>query len=56
MEKKEIEKVYNKKINKLRKHDEAYFLHDKPIISDKEYDDIKNDILSLEKKIYIFKK
>ena len=50
MEKKEIEKVYNKKINKLRKHDEAYFLHDKPIISDKEYDDIKNDILNLEKK------
>ena len=33
MEKKEIEKFYNKKINKLRKHDEAYFLHDKPIIS-----------------------
>jgi len=50
MEKKEIEKVYNKKINKLRKHDKAYFLRDKPLISDKEYDDIKNDILKLEKK------
>jgi len=50
MEKKEIEKVYIKKINKLRKHGKAYFLHDNPIISDKEYDDIKKDILNLEKK------
>ena len=43
MQKKEIEKVYIKKINKLRKHDEAYFKHDNPIISDKDYDDIKEE-------------
>ena len=50
MERKEIEKVYVKKINKLKKYDEAYFKNDSPIISDKDYDDIKQEILNLEKK------
>ena len=50
MERKEIEKVYVKKINKLKKYDEAYFKYDSPIISDKNYDDIKQEILNLEKK------
>ena len=49
MQKKEVEKVYIKKVNELRKHDEAYFKHDNPIISDKNYDDIKAEILNLEK-------
>jgi len=49
MQKKEVEKVYIKKVNELRKHDEAYFKHDNPIISDKDYDDIKAEILNLEK-------
>ena len=38
MQRKEIEKVYIKKINELRKHDKAYFNDDKPLISDKNYD------------------
>ena len=50
MERKEIQKVYNNKINELKKHDEAYFEHDSPIISDKDYDSIKQEILDLEKK------
>ncbi len=50
MERKEIQKVYNKKINELKKHDEAYFEQDSPIISDKDYDSIKQEILDLEKK------
>ena len=50
MERKKIEKVYAKKINKLKKYDKAYFKHDSPIISDKDYDDIKQEILNLEKK------
>jgi DNA ligase (NAD+) len=50
MKKKEIEKIYIKKINQLNKHDKAYFEHDKPIISDKEYDDIKQKVLDLEKR------
>jgi len=49
MQKKEVEKVYIKKVNELRKHDEAYFKHDNPIISDKDYDDIKAEIFNLEK-------
>ena len=49
MQRKEIEKQYIKKINELKKHDEAYFQHDSPIISDKNYDDIKAEILNLEK-------
>ena len=32
MERKEIEKVYVKKINELKKYDEAYFKYDSPII------------------------
>lgn len=50
MQRKEIEKKYIKKINELKQHDEAYFKHDNPIISDKDYDDIKAEILNLEKK------
>ena len=50
MQRKEIEKKYIKKINELRKHDQAYFEHDSPLISDKDYDSIKKEILDLEKK------
>ena len=50
MERKEIEKVYFKKINQLNKFDKAYFDDDNPIISDKDYDLIKQEILNLEKK------
>jgi len=50
MQRKDIEKFYIKKINELKKHDKAYFEHDKPLISDQEYDDIKKEILELEKK------
>ena len=53
MQKKEIEKTYIKKINELKKHNKAYFDDDNPIISDKKYDDIKEEILNLEKK-YIY--
>jgi len=50
MQKKEIEKIYIKKINKLKKYDKAYFEHDSPLISDKDYDDIKQVVLDLERK------
>ena len=50
MERREIEKVYIKKIKELKKYDAAYFKDDSPIISDKEYDHIKKEILDLEKK------
>jgi len=50
MERKEIEKKYLKKINELKKFDKSYFDEDNPIISDKDYDEIKQEILNLEKK------
>ena len=50
MQRKEIEKVYFKKINELKKFDKAYFNEDNPIISDRDYDYIKQEILNLEKK------
>ena len=50
MPRKEIEKIYLKKISELLKYDKAYFKHDNPIISDKNYDEIKQEILDLEKK------
>ena len=50
MEKKEIEKIYLKKINDLKKYDKAYYKNDKPKVSDHDYDIIKKEILSFEKK------
>ena len=50
MQKKEIEKIYIKKISKLKKYDKAYFEHDSPLISDKDYDGIKQEVLDLERK------
>jgi len=50
MPKKELEKIYLKKINQLTKYDEAYFKKDKPIVSDKDYDYLKQEIIKLEKK------
>ena len=55
MQKKEIEKVYFEKINQLKKFDKAYFDEDSPIISDKDYDNFKNQILHLEKKFKYLK-
>ena len=50
MQKKEIKNNYIKKIKKLKKYDKAYFEHDSPLISDKDYDSIKREILDLERK------
>jgi len=50
MQRKEIEKAYISKISELKKHNEAYFEKDNPIISDKEYDVIKKEILNFEEK------
>ncbi|MDC1476417.1 NAD-dependent DNA ligase LigA, partial [Pelagibacteraceae bacterium] len=55
MEKKEIEKAYIKKINKLKKYDEAYFENDNPVVSDADYDKFKKKILNYEKK-YVYLK
>ena len=45
----EIKKYYKKKINELKKHNKSYFEESAPKISDKNYDQIKKEILDLEK-------
>ena len=46
----DIKKYYKQKINELIKHNKLYFDKSSPTISDKEYDEIKKEILHLEKK------
>ena len=46
----EIKKDYNKKINTLTKLNESYYNNDYSLITDREYDLLKKEILSLEKK------
>ena len=55
MEKEKIKSLYKKRIASLNKYDEAYYNKDNPIISDKEYDDLKNKILKLENKYKFLK-
>jgi len=47
---KNILKAYIEKINKLKKYDKAYFDQDNPLVSDRDYDNIKQEIINLEKK------
>jgi len=50
MDKKKIQAEYSKKIKNLHKFGKAYFDKDNPIVSDQRYDDLKLEILNLEKK------
>ena len=50
MQKNEIKKKYSNKIKELNKHNLLYYQKSKPIISDKDYDELKKEILELEKK------
>ena len=49
-------KEYKKKISEIKKHNSLYFNHDNPKISDKEYDDLKKEIILLENKHLFLKK
>ena len=50
MNKKKIESEYKKKIKLLTNYNKNYYDTSKPLVSDKEYDDLKNSILILESK------
>ena len=50
MKKKAIEVEYNKKIKLYDKYNKYYYNNSSPKVSDKEFDELKADILSLEKK------
>jgi len=55
MKEAEIKKYYKKKINELKNHNKLYFEKSSPKISDKEYDEIKKEILDLENKFSFLK-
>ena len=50
MDKNKIKKEYDKKIQNLVKLNKHYYDFSKPLVTDQEYDQIKAEILSLEKK------
>ena len=50
MENKIIKKLYDEKINLIKKYNKNYFGKNRSIVSDQEYDKIKKEILSLESK------
>ena len=47
---------YKEKINLLIKHNKLYFSKDNPVISDAKYDELKKNVLELEKKFPYLKK
>ena len=49
MKKKEILKDYTNKIKQFKKYNRAYFEDDNPIISDAKYDELKIELINLEK-------
>ena len=55
MNKKEIIIQYNKKVELINKLNKFYFDKSKSIVTDKEYDDLKREIILLETK-YLFLK
>ena len=50
MKKKNILKEYKKKINEYKRFNEAYYDKNNPIINDSEFDEIKQNLIELEKK------
>ena len=55
MDKKLIRDKYKSKIKLVNKHNKFYYEKNKSVISDAEYDKIKNEILLLEKKYQFLK-
>ncbi len=56
LNKKKILLNHNLKLNELKKHNNYYYNEDSPKISDFEYDNLKKEILELEKKYSFLKK
>ncbi len=48
MNKVDIKKIYDLKIKEYLKHNKRYYEKSRPIITDKEYDKLKNEIINLE--------
>ena len=55
MNRKDIESSYKKKINLLIKYNKFYYDNSKPLVTDRKYDNLKKDILFLERKYKFLK-
>ncbi len=55
MNKIKISSDYKKKIDKFNEYNKAYYENSNPKVSDKEYDDLKSEILNLESKFQFLK-
>ena len=55
MNKKEIENEYKKKLKLIQNYNKYYFDRSKPLVLDKEYDQLKKNILQLELKYNFLK-
>ena len=55
MNKKDIQKKYNKKIKLINKYNKYYFNKNESIVTDKDYDQLKKDIFLLEEKFKFLK-
>ena len=52
----EIISLHKKKIQNLKKHNKLYFIDNKPIISDSDYDKLKRELINLETEYTYLKK
>ena len=50
MNEKKIKQNYLNKIKELQKHNKLYYNESSPILSDKKYDELKKEIINIEKK------
>ena len=50
MKKNNVKSEYLKKIKQLHKFNKAYFKKDNPLVSDEKYDNLKLEVLDIEKK------
>ena len=53
--KKRISKIYQEKLKKFNKFNKAYFEKDQPITTDHDFDNLKKELINLEKKYSFLK-
>ena len=53
--KSQITSLFKKKISEIKKHNDFYFNKDQPVISDKDYDNLKKEIIELQNKYKFLK-
>ena len=53
--KSQITSLFKKKISEIKRHNDFYFNKDRPVISDKDYDNLKREIIELQNKYKFLK-